>query len=132
MTMGKINLGKVALTFKRGGWKANIEYERLDTVSYDGCAWAALKKNKGVKPAAGSSTWELLAEKGDSAYEVARQNGFTGDEKAWLEFLRKGPKGDPGEKGDPGDLGLLVVNDGTLFFVDVEPRVADGILFLNL
>ncbi|MFJ2196963.1 hypothetical protein [Streptomyces violaceusniger] len=44
---------------------------------------------------------------GDSAYEVAVANGFTGTEAEWLASL-KGPKGDPGTgsvstvNGDPG------------------------------
>jgi hypothetical protein len=43
-------------------------------------------------------------DKGDpgiSAYEVARANGFTGSQAAWLESL-EGEKGDKGEKGDRG------------------------------
>ena len=39
---------------------------------------------------------------GKSAYEIAVDNGFEGDEQAWLESL----KGDKGEKGDKGDAGL--------------------------
>ena len=44
---------------------------------------------------------------GKSAYQIAVENGFVGDEAAWLLSL-KGEKGDPGaigakgEKGDPG------------------------------
>ena len=46
-------------------------------------------------------------EKGDpgkSAYEVAVENGFSGDESAWLLSL-KGPKGDKGDKGSTGAQG---------------------------
>ncbi|KRL96553.1 hypothetical protein FC21_GL000636 [Limosilactobacillus equigenerosi DSM 18793 = JCM 14505] len=36
---------------------------------------------------------------GKSAYEVARDNGYTGTQADWLASL-KGDKGDPGDKGD--------------------------------
>jgi len=43
---------------------------------------------------------------GDSAYEIAVNQGFTGTEEDWLESLKvKGDKGDKGEKGDKGDIG---------------------------
>lgn len=41
---------------------------------------------------------------GDSAYEVAVEQGFAGDVTAWLASL-KGEKGDPGEPGEPGQPG---------------------------
>ena len=40
-------------------------------------------------------------EPGKSAYEIAVEQGFEGDEQAWLESL-KGEKGDPGPQGPPG------------------------------
>ena len=40
-------------------------------------------------------------EPGKSAYEIAVEHGFEGDEQAWLESL-KGEKGDPGPQGPPG------------------------------
>lgn len=41
---------------------------------------------------------------GKSAYEIAVDNGFEGDEQAWLESLKgeKGDKGDAGLQGPPG------------------------------
>jgi hypothetical protein len=42
---------------------------------------------------------------GQSAYEVAVENGFVGTEEEWLEYLRQGPKGDKGDKGDTGEQG---------------------------
>lgn len=44
---------------------------------------------------------------GDSAYEVAVDNGFQGSEDEWLASLKgePGEKGDPGQKGDPGEKG---------------------------
>src|SRR5690625_6791767 len=49
-------------------------------------------------------------EPGKSAYEIAVEQGFEGDEQAWLESLKgekgdagpQGPKGDKGDKGEPG------------------------------
>ena len=38
---------------------------------------------------------------GKSAYEIAVEQGFEGDEQLWLESL-KGDKGDPGPQGPPG------------------------------
>ena len=38
---------------------------------------------------------------GDSAYDIAKKNGFEGTEAEWLASL----KGEPGEKGDKGDTG---------------------------
>src|SRR5690625_6011061 len=40
-------------------------------------------------------------EPGKSAYEIAVEHGFEGDEQAWLESL-KGDKGDTGPQGPPG------------------------------
>ena len=42
---------------------------------------------------------------GQSAYEVAVENGFVGTEEEWLEYLRQGPKGDKGDTGDTGATG---------------------------
>lgn len=43
-------------------------------------------------------------ENGLSAYEMAVQQGFNGNETEWLESL-KGSKGDTGDQGDPGESG---------------------------
>jgi hypothetical protein len=45
---------------------------------------------------------------GDSAYQVALNNGFVGTEQQWLDSLigAGGAKGDPGDQGIPGDQGL--------------------------
>ena len=47
---------------------------------------------------------------GKSAYEIAVEHGFVGDEKTWLETLKGaqgpvGPQGPEGEKGDQGEVG---------------------------
>src|SRR5690625_986969 len=43
-------------------------------------------------------------EPGKSAYEKEVDNGFEGDEQAWLESL-KGERGPRGEQGEPGTAG---------------------------
>ena len=56
-------------------------------------------------------------EPGKSAYEIAVEQGFEGDEQAWLESLKgekgdagpqgpTGPKGEPGEQGPAGEQGV--------------------------
>ena len=52
-----------------------------------------------------SSVLLLASCAGKSAYEVAVENGFQGDEKAWLESL-KGEKGDTGKTGKKGTDGI--------------------------
>lgn len=44
---------------------------------------------------------------GKSAYEIAVENGFAGDEVSWLASLKgaTGAKGDKGDKGEPGATG---------------------------
>lgn len=46
---------------------------------------------------------------GKSAYQIAVDNGFSGNESAWLESL----KGEPGDPGDPGDPGSDATNPFT-------------------
>lgn len=44
---------------------------------------------------------------GKSAYEIAVDNGFEGDEQAWLDSLvgERGPRGEQGEPGPAGSEG---------------------------
>jgi hypothetical protein len=58
----------------------------------------------------------ITGPQGDSAYQVAVDNGFDGTEVEWLETLKgetgqQGPKGDAGSQGETGQQGL-VGNDG--------------------
>lgn len=65
----------------------------------------------------GDSEWKFISDlsgaqgiQGLSAYQIAVQQGFEGDENAWLTSLKgekgeKGAKGDKGDKGDTGDQG---------------------------
>jgi len=60
----------------------------------------------------GDSEWKFISDlsgaqgiQGLSAYQVAVQHGFEGDENAWLTSL-KGEKGDKGDKGATGSQGI--------------------------
>ena len=57
--------GKVAFTPK-GDYSSTVTYEYLDTVVYDGNAYAALKTTTGNAPEEGSEYWALLARGGTS------------------------------------------------------------------
>lgn len=78
-----------------------------------GAALFSLALTQFFEPASASNT---VSVPGESAYDIAVQNGFKGSEKEWLQSL-KGEKGNPGiigtqglqgltgEKGDKGDPG---------------------------
>ena len=70
-------------------------------------------------------TPELKGEPGDSAYQIAVNNGFVGTEEEWLASL-KGKKGDTGsqgpqgEKGDTGDTGATGPEGKSAYQVAVD------------
>lgn len=80
------------------------EHEISGTVSADDIATAvsAYLEENPVTGADGKDGAD-----GASAYEIAVNNGFEGDETAWLESLKgeKGDKGDTGETGAQGEQG---------------------------
>ena len=55
---------------------------------------------------------------GESAYQTAKDNGFTGTQEEWLASL----KGDKGDKGDPGESN---VNTDLSFISDIKQNSAD-------
>lgn len=65
-------------------------------VTDDGAAMAALQGPKGSDGA-----------DGESAYQLALKNGYSGSEAEWLESLKgdKGERGEPGPQGPKGDKG---------------------------
>ena len=77
-----------------------------------GCKLNAIKGDDGpVGPRGPKGDTGLQGPKGDngkSAYEVAVDEGFAGDEQEWLDSLI-GPKGDKGDKGDPGNISNIVL-----------------------
>lgn len=70
-----------------------------------------IKEDEKYKVGTGRHTWAQLEEaQGKSAYEIAKDKGFVGDEEAWLESLRgaqgiEGPQGPKGNDGAPGEIG---------------------------
>lgn len=59
----------------------------------------------------------LKGDPGDSAYEVAVKNGYSGTESEWLESLQ-GEDGAPGPTGPQGPKG----EDGSVSFEDLTPE----------
>lgn len=104
----------------------------------------ALAKKFTTDSLAGLGT--LKGEDGDSAYEIAVENGFAGTEAEWLKSLKgeqgiQGPKGDKGEKGEQGPKGvkgekgdtgangsdyILTDEDKTEIAEIVMSKIADG------
>ena len=64
-------------------------------LSYEEWYAALLESARGATGATGAD--------GKSAYDIAKENGFKGTEKEWLESLR-GPKGDDGDNGDAPEI----------------------------
>jgi hypothetical protein len=66
-------------------------YTKGMVVTWDGSLFCA-ERDTNAKPGSGEDTgWRLAVKRGErgaSAYQVARHNGFSGDEKAWLASLR--------------------------------------------
>lgn len=77
--------------------------EKLDKNQGAANAGKALVINKSGNVVPGTASSGGGAD-GKSAYEIAVENGFEGDEKAWLASL-KGEKGDTGAKGETGPRG---------------------------
>ena len=120
-------ISNMDFVFKQG-WEAGVFYKRDQVVSYNGGAYVAIRDNKNVVPDSENNVWQSLAQPGKSAYEIAVAHGYTGTEAQWLDYLKQGP---PGPKGPKGDFGILVVENNTLFFVEVDPEVVNETLYLN-
>ena len=82
---------------------------------------------------------------GPSAYEIAVQGGFVGDEASWLASLegQPGEDGEPGEPGPPGDgalkryaniaeLDAVAVSEiGIVFVPDIKAFLGDTTTYFN-
>ena len=69
--------------------------------------WISIGGGSGSGSGGGSG---VAGADGKSAYEIAVEHGFKGNEAAWLESLKgaqgeQGPAGEKGEKGDQGEVG---------------------------
>jgi hypothetical protein len=79
----------------RGPWKAGESFEKNDIVAHEGGAWIG-EAPTSDRPGDGATAWRLMvkaARHGLSAYQVARNNGFSGSEREWLASLRGGGSG---------------------------------------
>lgn len=73
----------------KGDWNPSATYQKLDVVSYQGSSFAVLKEITGIVPANDNINYMLIAEKGDtgkSAYEYAKESGFSGTEKEFSQM----------------------------------------------
>lgn len=84
--MATTNLGRVAIV-AQGEYNPTTQYEKLDIVRYRKASYLVLRAVKGVVPTDGAD-YSLLAGRGESAYEVAVDNGYVGTEKDWLAYIR--------------------------------------------
>lgn len=100
----KKSLGRVGMKVV-GNYDNLQEYNKLDVVLYEGSSYVCHTTSEGNLPT-DPDYWFLIASKGEigpkgdqgetgltgdtglSAYELAVENGFTGDEEDWLEMLK--------------------------------------------
>lgn len=77
--MATQNLGRVGIVLK-GTWGEQIEYTKLDLVSYDGNSWVAKKTSTGVEPTTENSEfWQLISNNSDL---IATVQGYKEDAEA--------------------------------------------------
>lgn len=95
-------------------WEQELD-RKGDTLAYDGLNLSLKSGDKTLSSVeiAGGSGPGSQGPPGESAYEIAVDNGFVGTEQEWLASLKgpqgqagpPGPKGDPGEQGPQGEAG---------------------------
>jgi hypothetical protein len=85
----------VGMTAPTDGFEIPLWFDDLDQILYvyDGTEWVAAGSGDGT------------GADGDSAYEIAVDNGFSGTEEQWLDSL-VGETGLTGEAGPQGETGL--------------------------
>ena len=94
-------------------WLTSLKGEKGDKGDKGDQGPQGLKGDKGDQGIPGTSGGPSggVGPQGDSAYQVAVNNGFVGTEQDWLTSLKgdkgdQGPQGLKGDKGDQGDQGL--------------------------
>lgn len=83
----------VPVMIHKGIWREG-DYKKGDTVQLSGSLWIATEDNS-ERPGGESKCWQVAAKRGgtgDSAYQIARKNGFDGSVIEWLNGLGKKPK----------------------------------------
>ncbi len=83
---------KIPALIDRGVWEER-EYDKGDSVTFSGAIWIALKDTPKGRPGI-SSDWRLAVKRGGtgkSAFDFARDAGFTGTRQEWLDGLGKRP-----------------------------------------
>ena len=102
--MSYVSFDKIKQMFKAAQSinNGNIEKIKTETKTYVETRITELKESGEI----GGGSGEKGAD-GKSAYQIAVEKGFTGDETAWLASLKgaKGDKGDTGAQGVKGDKG---------------------------
>ena len=84
---------KIPAVLHKGVWREGA-YEKGDSVQLSGSSWICINDTD-ERPTDGSADWVLSAKRGgtgDSAYHIARKNGFQGNVIEWLDSLGKKPK----------------------------------------
>jgi hypothetical protein len=77
----------------KGVWAPSTEHPAGSTCTWQGSMWVAVR-DTAVKPGEGieATGWQLACKRGSdgaSAFEVAKRNGFSGDEKAFASRLMR-------------------------------------------
>lgn len=78
----------------KGVWREGMKCEPGDYVQLSGSIWRC-KAETDARPTDNSDHWEVAVKRGgtgDSAYQIARKNGFSGSVTDWLDSLGKKPK----------------------------------------
>lgn len=86
---------RIPAMISKGVWKQGETYERGDYVQLSGSMWRCLKDDVTSRPNDGGDDWEVAVKRGgtgDSAYQIARKNGFDGSPVEWLDSLGKKAK----------------------------------------
>ena len=75
------------LIIPRGEYNAEYNYKMLDLVSYNGMAWISKKDSIGIIPEEGEYWFLMCSAEGKSAYDYAKEGGYTGTKEEFAEKL---------------------------------------------
>lgn len=83
-----IDLGKISITPK-GDWNDKVQVEYNDIWRYNGAKYLSIQDSTGIVPSDDGVYWYELSSQGESAYQLAVENGFVGSEVAWIQSLKQ-------------------------------------------